>query len=333
MYQSSSGGSVYIPLEIGARIIGKSTPRFSKMLSWKYANLPAAQVQKDLEAHHGLNVSVKLIQSVNQRVGDIMIDKETKWTYTDDVDREEVATIGISRDGTTVPIKKEGYKETMAGTIALYNQSGDRLHTIYCGCAPEHGKATFDAVFSQHIEAVKRKYPQARRVGIADGEKGNWTFLEQYTDKQLLDFWHATEYLGAYAKVAYPDEKDRKEWLARSCHKLKHSYGGSTRLLNEMKQYAKAHKLANKEHPVIRAVTYFTNQKPRMQYWKYVEQGVPIGSGVVEAACKTLVKQRLSKSGCKWTRHSVDHILLSRSLILSDGYWDQFWSKIDRYGI
>ena len=69
-----------------------------------------------------------------------------------------------------------------------------------------------------------------------------------------------------------------------------------------------------------------------MKYWKYTEKGLPIGSGV-EAACKTLVKQRFSRSGSRWTRITVENILLSKSKILTNGRWKQFWAKLKRYGL
>ena len=147
-----------------------------------------------------------------------------------------------------------------------------------------------------------------------------------------MDFWHATEYLAAYAKIAYDQEKERKKWLEKSCHNLKHKCGAAARLLKEISNYAQEHNIKDKENPVTRAVTYFTNQKPRMQYWKYTKRELPIGSGVVEAACKTLVKQRFSRSGCRWIRTTVDYILLSRGLILTKGRWNQFWAKLKQYG-
>ena len=333
VYQGSQGGATYVPLEINSRLIGKSTPKLAKMLTWKYAHLSGKQTQTDLSENHNLKFSIKLIQSVNGRVGDILTAKEQKWKYVDPVIEEDVVSIGISRDGTTTLIKNEGYKETMVGTIALYNKEGNRQHTVYLGSSPQHGKAVFDYEFSQQIERIQHKYPKAEMVGIADGEKGNWTFLEKYTSVQILDFWHATEYLAAYAKIAYKTEDERKEWLEKSCKNLKHKRGAVTRLLKEMSNYAIEHNIKDKDNPVSRAVTYFTNQKVRMKYWKYTEKGLPIGSGVVEAACKTLVKQRFSRSGSRWTRITVDHILLSKSMILTNGRWKQFWAKLKRYGL
>ena len=319
-------------MEDKGRVIGKATPRFAKMASWKYAQLSGRQAREDFSQNHGLKISKKLIQSLNERVGQVMMEKEQKWAYEIPALGKAVKTVGISRDGTTIPIKGEGYKETMVGTISLHDEEGQRMHTIYIGCSPEHGKATFDYVFGQEIERIKSKYPSAEYIGIAEGEKGNWAFLDAYTTIQIIDFYHATEYLAGYAKCVYEDQFERKKWLEDSCSNLKNKRGGAAKLLKEMKKYASAHFIDDKEHPVIRAVTYFTNHKSKMNYWKYKKDNLPIGSGVVEAACKTLIKQRCCRSGSKWTRNTLDNILLARSLILTKGRWAQFWNKVDRYG-
>lgn len=302
------------------------------MLTWKYGRLSGKAVQEDLAQHHGLRVSKKLIQAQMERLGEELIEKERKWTYELPPLAAEVSTIGISRDGTTVPIKGEGYKEAMAGTISLYDQQGNRLHTIYTGCSPEHGRSSFESVFQMEIERVKHQYPEAEYVGIADGEKGNWRFLREYTHTQILDFYHATSYLGDYAKVVYQNPDERKKWTTEKCSVLKHEPGGAQQILAEMKQNGPAHFTEDKLGPVSRAITYFSNHIEKMDYHQYQKQKLPIGSGVVEAACKTLVKQRLSKSGSRWTRQTVDQVLMVRGLLLTQGRWKQFWKKVDRYG-
>jgi hypothetical protein len=80
------------------------------------------------------------------------------------------------------------------------------------------------------------------------------------------------------------------------------------------------------------AITYFRNQKQRMHYARYRAQGLPIGSGVTEAACKTLVKQRLCCSGMKWFERGARIVLSLRALVLTNERWQQFWAKINQYG-
>ncbi|OED43983.1 hypothetical protein AB833_02550 [Chromatiales bacterium (ex Bugula neritina AB1)] len=69
-----------------------------------------------------------------------------------------------------------------------------------------------------------------------------------------------------------------------------------------------------------------------MDYAEHIKQNLPIGSGVVEAACKTLVKQRFCRSGMRWKEAGIKTALSLRSLIQTETRWDQFWLKLDRYG-
>jgi hypothetical protein len=78
--------------------------------------------------------------------------------------------------------------------------------------------------------------------------------------------------------------------------------------------------------------TYFTNQKHRMNYAKHVAANHPIGSGVTEAACKTIVKMRLCGSSMKWKDTGATIVLSLRTLAYSTGRWEQFWDNVNRYG-
>ena len=80
-------------------------------------------------------------------------------------------------------------------------------------------------------------------------------------------------------------------------------------------------------------ITYFGNHLHQMRYAHYVENAIPIGSGVTEAACKTLVKQRLCSSGMRWTPEGAQIILSLRALALTETRWEQFWQKINQYGV
>jgi hypothetical protein len=70
-----------------------------------------------------------------------------------------------------------------------------------------------------------------------------------------------------------------------------------------------------------------------MNYVNYQKAGYPIGSGVTEAACKVVAKQRLSSSGMRWTILAAQHTLLLRGLICTNGRWQQFWNYVDKKGI
>ena len=132
------------------------------------------------------------------------------------------------------------------GTLALYDNEGERQHTIYLAASPEYGKATFLGQLEQEIAQIKQTHPQAHYVGIADGARCNWRFPAKHTDSQTIDFWHAAEYLGQAAGVMFPGPRrarDKTQWLEQACHKLKHQVGAATRLWKEMKAFGEAHSL------------------------------------------------------------------------------------------
>ena len=184
------------------------------------------------------------------------------------------------------------------------------------------------------IAHIRHRYPQARYVGVADGAAENWAFLQKHTDKQVLDFYHATSYLADAARAAFPRHNaKRQRWLDDHCHQLKHKQAAAGRILTEMKSLTDDKLSATVRKKLDVAITYFSNHKHQMNYAYYRTLGLPIGSGVTEAACKTLVKQRMCGSGMKWKEQGASIVLSLRALVLTEQRWGQFWDKICQYGV
>ena len=335
IYQSSRGGKTYCPLDRNARIVGSSTPRFARMVSHKYAEFGSSRVIEDLRENHGRTVARSFVQNIADAVAAVAMAKEEDWEYALPRLEGPVATIAIGMDGTCLLMCEGGWRETMVGTIGLYDQDGQRQHTIYLAATPEYGKATFLDRMEREVGRVKAAYPQARYVGLADGAKGNWELLGRHTEIQVIDFWHAAVYLSEAADVLFVGQAGAKRpWLESACHRLKHEPGAARQLIRDLRRLA-AEKGVAPDHPDVgAAITYFSNQSKagRMDYPPMVESGIPIGSGVTEAACKVLVKQRLCGSGMKWKEPGAAAVLSVRCLTYTTGRWSQFWGRIDQYG-
>ena len=334
VYQSSKGGHTYCPLEAAARIVVTSTPRFAKMVSNKYATMPSTRVSQDLSDNHDRNVARSYLQNLSEAVGQMAQTVESRWSYALPKLSTTVETISIGVDGANILLSQEGYREMMVGTIAFYDKEGERLHTIYQASRPEYGKATFWQRMLQEIQEVKKRYPKANYVGIADGAKDNWSFLEPHTSTQILDFYHTTGYLEAVAPAAHPSNPEsRQTWLDEQCHKLKHVEQSAVQILTEIKTFRS--KKVNKEvnEKLENAITYFENHVHQMDYAQAIRNHLPIGSGVTEAACKTIVKQRLCQSGMRWKEIGASIVLGLRTLVLTKERFSQFWNKINRYGL
>lgn len=161
-------------MERDARIVVTSTPRFAKIVSNKTAHNATPQVQSDLEENHSRSVARSFLRDVANAVGLVAQAKEESWHYSMPKIQEAVKTIAIGLDGTCMLLCEGGYRETMVGNFSLYNKVGERIHTIYLGAPPEYGKASFYNRMDVEIAKLKKQYPTARFIGVADGAQDNW---------------------------------------------------------------------------------------------------------------------------------------------------------------
>lgn len=334
VYQRSGGGTTYCPLERDARIVVTSTPLFAKQVSSKIAYGSAREVQRDLRENHGRSVAVSYLQRLSEAVGSVVQAKEENWSYAPPRIEMPITTVAVGLDGTCLLLCEEGWREAMVGTVSLYDATGERQHTIYLGATPEYGKASFLERLEREIQRTKERYPNVDYVGIADGAQTNWQFLAQHTHEQILDFYHASGYLRAIAAVLYPDDRlGQCQWLDENCHKLKHDLDAAQTFYDQMVVLMRRRNLSSVLKDNLKAAcTFFKNHRHQMNYFEYRQKNYPFGSGVTEAACKTLVKQRLCCSGMRWKEQGASIVLSLRALVLTPHRWSQFWSKLNQYG-
>ena len=335
-YQTCQGGRAYVPLENDARLILNSTPRYSQIVSGKYARFGADAICQDLLECNGRTLSRNYAKKLSDFVGTVAQCHEVEWEYDlPELDRP-VASIGLGLDGTCILMHEDGWREAMCGSIALYDADGERLHTIYCGATPEYGKERFHAKFAWEVERIQERFPEALYVGVADGARDNWVFLEPYTDRRIVDFYHAREYISKAATAIFGrDHKSRAPWVDEWSHRLKHQQGTPSRFLKELevRRAQLDHRNFLERDEVLRQViVYYGNNKGRMRYPDHRKRKLPLGSGVTEAACKTVVKQRMCASGSRWKEGGASCVLALRTLKLTPGRWQQFWSYVMRHG-
>jgi hypothetical protein len=166
-----------------------------------------------------------------------------------------------------------------------------------------------------------------RWIAVCDGGSGLEELLRAHfgrLDAVILDFYHASEHLGDLAKAYHPGDAAAAEAAhAAWSHRLKHE-GGPAVLA-----YLEGLDLATnpRARPAWEEVTtYFRNQVDRMDYPSYRAKGWQIGSGPVEAACKTVIGQRMKGSGMRWGHEGADAVCHLRALLVSEpGQWEAFW--------
>jgi hypothetical protein len=166
-----------------------------------------------------------------------------------------------------------------------------------------------------------------RWIAICDAGSGLEGLLEvnfPRVEAVILDFYHAAEHLGDLGRALYPtDEAAREGWYERWCHRLKHE-GGRAVLDGLRALELDGRESVRRAHGEV--VGYFENQVHRMDYPTYVSKGWAIGSGPVEAACKTVIGKRMKGGGMRWGEAGADEMSHLRALFASgDKQWDAYW--------
>lgn len=231
------------------------------------------------------------------------------------------------------------FKNAMIGTVSLYGAVPEnevtptRLETRSLARMPEEGSPTFRRKFEEEVrEKLAKCSPQVIHVAVIDGAKSLWTYLESnplFNDfKKILDFHHAVEHLSTASDALFgKGTLAAKAWSIRHRHTLLDHDDGPQRIIRAI-DYALNNRRCSQSArtEALKQRQFFQNNSTRMTYATFRAEGLPIGSGPVEAAGKTLVKTRMCRSGMRWSRQGGQEILNIRTLIKSDR-WNPLWSR------
>src|SRR5438034_1048320 len=165
----------------------------------------------------------------------------------------------------------------------------------------------------------------ARVVVLGDGGPWIWGIAALHFPGtiEIVDLYHAREHLANLGKCIYgPTCREAKQWAAARSEQL--DQGDVEAVITSMKRLRPRQEHVQKE--VRKAMDYFQTNKERMRYAQFRSQGLFVGSGVVEAGCKTIIGQRLKQSGMRWTVNHANAIIALRCSQLS-GRWEEFWEQ------
>ena len=235
-----------------------------------------------------------------------------------------------SFDGTKRVIQRV-YRMAYCATVTLHDVDAKALYTIRYGTMPGGDPQGLCAGVADDVVALLAQRPDLMVGLLCDGAHEMWNLLDEEFTKapfntreiivqRLIDFWHAIEKLAPAAKVIAGDEES-KPLLARWKLLLRNSRSGRSKILRELHASRKGDVAVGDSVPVHEAITYFTNNAKRMNYAAARARGLPIGSGNVEATCKSLVDVRMKRPGSRWKNRTGEHIIHMRALALSDR-WD-----------
>ena len=256
----------------------------------------------------------------------------------------EAASVSVSLDRVSLPMEeprprpvgrpRKGapkrpisrvYRMAYCGTVTTHDAEGNALETIRYGTMPGNDPTMLCMGLAGDVLALRDKQPGLAVVLLADGAPELWNLLGDELDDagafgeitRLIDFWHVIEKLSAAAAVIFgPD--DQAEAVRRWKLDLLNHSRSATRILEELEDSGKEDVRRGDTRPVHDAITYLRNNGDRMNYAAARRAGLPIGSGCIEATCKSLVALRMKRPGARWKPETGEHILQLRALDLSD---------------
>jgi hypothetical protein len=322
------------------------------------AKMPTREGAELLEQLGVLGISASTLDRIPKRISAVVerdaeqLHEEIRVAEIDELPkREEVARIVVSLDGAMVPMKDgvlrspseqnvsaRAYREASAGVVQLLDSSGKPLHTLRFARMPEAHKVALRDQILGELKALRLRYPRATIHAIADGAAENWRIFDDVEkalgfplQSRLVDFYHASEYLAAACKAAEVN-KTESDTLRQI---LRDRPGGANHVLADLGclQAGLSETTSPERRETVRkAVVYFANNIQKMDYAATKAAGLPIGSGHQEAACKTLIVQRLKNSGMSWLRAGGQAILTLRSWFQSGRYdiaWDRLYARFE----
>jgi len=237
---------------------------------------------------------------------------------------DEAALCAISLDGVMIATRyakvlpgDSKWSEACCGTMSFFDHDGNLLHTQFLARMPEHKKKTLKAQLKKQLAEIKQRRPDLEILKIADGARDNWTFLNDEIKEGdcVLDFYHASTHLHDAMEAIYgKNNLQTQVEYEKYRHILRHEEKGIIKVINHLKYQLKK---IPKKYQLKTEITYFTRHRSRCEYARLAQENKPIGSGIVESACKTVLQMRCKRSGQRWEEYGGQAILTFRSILLS----------------
>jgi hypothetical protein len=171
---------------------------------------------------------------------------------------------------------------------------------------------------------VQRQAHLARElIFLGDGAEWIWNnVVENFPNAvQILDWFHACEYLAPVAKVAFATKERQQTWVAEMKAALWD--GQVQQVIDSCLSLVDARR---EEDPAAKAATYYNNNRSRMDYPSYRAQGYHIGSGTIESGAKQIGSQRMKVAGARWNKENARYVAKARAAFLS-GQWEMLASR------
>ncbi len=340
------GGKTISPLEMRLGLVKGWTPAAARLGSEFIAQVPVRDAVRMLTKTGTLCPSVADLDRITKVMGEAWeanreeFEVEVRKAEANNLPAEqEVSLILVSLDGVMVPMKDapripglgkldqgpKGHKEAGCGTIALFGPDRSRLHTVKLARMPESKKVILQQQLKLELENLTSRYPNAPIQAVADGAHENWRILEEISNELglklelTLDFFHAFENIcEAFRAYSGRNSEQLNHDIKRWRDALLRNPNGAKNVKLALKYRYQNIENERKKELILQKYNYVSKYMEMMNYADLKSKGRPIGSGLQEAACKTLVSQRMKSSGMSWSRTGGQAVLNLRAAVQSE---------------
>lgn len=360
LYQPlESSGRCLFPLERRLGIVGGvATPALADEAAQAAADLPQRQVLDGLQERHDVSWSAQTLRKVVVAVSELytpqrheaQVQRLLDWLRAAEKSSGRHAPVlSVGRDGIMLPIvARDKYQEGSTATVAVFDRNKKRLGTIYLGEMPESGQAALSDALTRLLTDVLARWDGAlpKLNYVTDGGHHPTEYFETVLSSMpdprrpgktlawdwIIDYYHACQYITLLAEALFGPGRAAFAWAKKQRQVLKTQEGGVFRVLRSAGALRTARGLVGSAEDYFRGYRYLRERAAKMNYAAALRRGLPIGSGVTEAGCKTLFTQRFKQSGMKWTITGGQPILNLRTISLSR-IWptvrDQAWQSYE----
>jgi hypothetical protein len=253
--------------------------------------------------------------------------------------------LSVGRDGITLGIRCKGFsvfEVASTGTVSVLDRRGKRLGTVYLAYTPEPGQGTLSQQLTRLLRALLRLWqgPLPRLCYVTDAGDNETTYYDKVLSRmthprtgavlewiRVVDYYHASERVWALAELLFGKGQRGVAW-ARKMQRWLLKPGGVNRVLHSAAAWRTLMGVrGNKGVEFRKAYRYLRERMKYLNYAEYRRLGLPLGSGVTEAGCKTVYTQRLKLSGMRWHKAGAQTILNLRVVLLS-GVWDDAYARV-----
>ena len=351
-----TGDATIFPVSLALGLLGGASPALAECAAGLMSDSGMTQqgVLKRLKEDHGVGWGVKKLRQVTAFVSQEMAAQRHEVQVARLLELVQQATaskgrhkpvLSVGRDGITLGLRRKGgsvHEVATCGTVTVLDRRGRRLDTVYLAYVPELGQGTMSKQLTRLVKEVLKRWqgPLPRLCYVTDSGGSETTYYHKVLSRmkhprtgvklewlRVADYYHASERLWTMAELLYDKGQRATSWV-RKMQRWLLKPSGVYRVLHSAAALRSQQKLRGKKRDDFkRAYRYLCERTKYMRYSEYRRLGIPLGSGVTEAGCKTVYTQRLKLSGMRWQKAGAQQILNLRVLRLS-GVWDQAYQRV-----